>query len=71
MNNQNPFGSTSSDPSEAAKSLLIHYLQNAANGKAPTSEDNFSEISDLIDLIVDAAVGKALEEMKLPINRLS
>ncbi|NDJ21010.1 hypothetical protein GS682_04990 [Nostoc sp. B(2019)] len=71
----NPFSSNSSDASENAKSLLVHYLQNAANGNAPISEDNFAEISDLVDSIIEAAVEKAVEEslekMKLPINRLS
>jgi hypothetical protein len=65
MDRTNPFSSTSNDPSEGAKSLLVHYLQNAANGKAPTSGDNFAEISALVDLIVDAAVKETLEAMKL------
>lgn len=58
----NPFSSTSRDASEAAKSLLVHYLQNAANGNAPSSEDNFSEISDLIDLIIEAAEKKVAKK---------
>jgi hypothetical protein len=57
-----PFSSMSSDPAESAKALLIHYLQNAGKGRPPNSEDEFTEISNLIDSVIEASGQSALEK---------
>jgi hypothetical protein len=67
----NPFSSVSSDPTERAKSLLAHYLQNAAAGIAPDTQDHFAEIASLVDDIVEAALQAVIVTMAQQNGRLA
>jgi hypothetical protein len=53
-----------SNKANRAKSLLTHYFRMASQGEWRFDSDNVSEIEEIVDLIVDAAV----EEIKAEIR---
>lgn len=51
----NNYSSVSSNPSERAKALLIHYFKTLFEAQGlQWNEDNESEIADIIDAILEA-----------------